>query len=284
MRHLLFGVLVLALLAPAGTVRAALLPSQVNDLVFWVDASDIDGNGQPDGLSGGAPIGEWVDKASGNNASQSTSTLQPTLNLGAVNGLPAVTFASDYLATGSQIITGTSGRTIFAVAQANDTGSNQAILSLTSMAGGDPMPDGSFYTLSGEVAVRLKGYQLFDQDIDSPDFSVLSIANATGAVIAGIDGYLNGVQMGVADQGLGGVTIDTRSSGESLIGVAHTGNTYFNGSIAELIVYDRELAPGEMWQVTEYLGLKYGIDVVPEPSSVMLLLAATALALLWRRR
>ncbi len=272
-----------------GTAGAVIVPSDLPDLVFWVDAGDIDGNGLTDSLANGAAITTWNDKSSlDNDATQVTSANQPVLNLNALNGRPALAFdgSNDYLATASQIIQGTTGRTIFAVARADNTNTNEALLSLTSTAGGAAAPDASYYTLSGEIAVRLGGYQLFDSDLVDDDFSVLAVSNATGSDIAGIQGYLNGAALGVASQDTrSDVTINTRVSGESLIGASHPRNSFFDGQIAELIVYDRQLTPAEMSQVNGYLESKYyNIAVVPEPGSFLLWLMGGGLALLWRRR
>jgi hypothetical protein len=56
-----------------------------------------------------------------------------------------------------------------------------------------------------------------------------------------------------------------------------------NGTLYEVMIFDRALTDGERIQVETYLGTKYGIGVIPEPASALLLLMAL-LALVARRR
>lgn len=55
-------------------------------------------------------------------------------------------------------------------------------------------------------------------------------------------------------------------------------NTFYDGDLAEVLIYDTTLSTTDRRSVEEYIFAKYGI---PEPTSVMLLLAGAAL--LWRR-
>ena len=95
----LFGALLIAGIGLGGfpaTVAAAPL---TNNLVLWVDAEDLDGDGVAEGLGesglSGAFVTTWVDKAPDrgvNTATQGITADQPLLQLGAQNGRPVVRF------------------------------------------------------------------------------------------------------------------------------------------------------------------------------------------------
>jgi sugar lactone lactonase YvrE len=77
-------------------------PATLPDLLLWVDAMDVDGNGQADSETNGTKISSWSDK-SGNNRHlvQSSADRQPTYLSDGGNGKPAISFTSDVLsATG----------------------------------------------------------------------------------------------------------------------------------------------------------------------------------------
>ena len=77
-------------------------PATLPDLLLWVDAMDVDGNGQADTENNGSKIASWSDK-SGNNRHlvQSSEDRQPTYLSDGGNGKPVLSFDQDVLsATG----------------------------------------------------------------------------------------------------------------------------------------------------------------------------------------
>jgi hypothetical protein len=87
---------VLSLMRFSGSTLAAPL---TNNLVFWTDAADVDGNGAGQGLSesglSGNHVTNWVNKAPINGApqaAQTTLSLAPVLVPNSLNGLPVVRF------------------------------------------------------------------------------------------------------------------------------------------------------------------------------------------------
>jgi sugar lactone lactonase YvrE len=80
-------------------------PATLPDLLLWVDATDVDGNGQVDTETNGSKIASWSDK-SGNNRHivQSEADRQPTYLSDGGNGKPVLSFDQDVLsATGVNI-------------------------------------------------------------------------------------------------------------------------------------------------------------------------------------
>ena len=66
---------------------------------------------------------------------------------------------------------------------------------------------------------------------------------------------------------------------------ADVSSAFFNGNISEILIYDRSLSGAERQQVEAFLGDKYTMAIVPEPSTVALLvLAITAMMSARRRR
>ena len=61
-----------------------------SDLALWLDATDMDGNGQPDTTADGAPVTLWTDKSGNGNDATTTGNL--TYAPSGLNGRPAVTF------------------------------------------------------------------------------------------------------------------------------------------------------------------------------------------------
>ena len=64
------------------------------------------------------------------------------------------------------------------------------------------------------------------------------------------------------------------------------GDSSLDGLIAEVLIYDADLnATGERQSVEQYLGTKYGISVVPEPTTwLLLILGAVGAPFMWRFR
>ena len=118
--------------------------------------------------------------------------------------------------------------------------------------------------------------------------------NIHSAVLDGstINGYLNGDDSGVrgfyanGDYSSGGPPVDTsltplRIGNSNVTG----GDSPLDGMIAEVAIYDVALSLGARLAIEQELGTKYGISVVPEPTTWLLLIMGTAgMATVVRRR
>lgn len=125
----------------------------------------------------------------------------------------------------------------------------------------------------------------------TPDPSVLTMEFArdtAGSPDNLTDLLLNGVSLGTAGNNNTPFTGDSAELPQ--IGYGTPGgsniNRRFIGELAEILIYDRMLNPAELNAVGFYLDQKYQIDTafIPEPSTVLLLLAGLAWLITGRHR
>ena len=82
--------------APQTPAPQGIAPSDVPGLKLWLDAADVDANGQPDNLANDSNVTLWMDKAGGDH--NATGGNSPTYQAAGLNGKPAVRFeGSDWL-------------------------------------------------------------------------------------------------------------------------------------------------------------------------------------------
>ena len=229
------------------------LPVVLN-LVAWFDAADdntITKAGAPETVS------QWDDKSgNGHNATQGTASLQPEFVTDAANGLPVLRFdgSDDILNLPSVVITGTVARTFFLVCR-GDTSTDGGMVSLTTSAGA-----GELYVVTDEVALRvISGNRIFVEDtVDPTTYFVLTIQNAASSTVEDTLGRRDGVVM--TEASATPEPIDTGSAGTTSFGPL-PGSNFYDGDLAEVIMYDRDLSESEMQSVERYLGVKWGISV-----------------------
>ena len=278
-----------------GGAGAAVIPE--TDLVptVWLRAdaiNGIDGSGNPED---GQSVLRWADfSENARDAIQTNATRQPTFRAGVVNSLPAVRFN---LNTGTpdefMSITGApignrddSDVTMFFVAKNNSLAdTNREIVVNTRPNGttgngfgfGYGSPTQTFYFHTGAspnatdvladqfnvVAVRRDGSGNPEDPADDNQLIELS-QNGSPAVRYTLNGFnpstLTSTQLGTEG-----------------------GSHYFEGDLAEVVIFESLLGDAEKAQVERYLAGKYGIAVVPEPASAAVL-ALCGVKLLRRRR
>ncbi len=219
-------------------------------------------------ITTGSNVTQWSDLSGAtvaNNATQATSTKQPTLVSGAINGYSAVNFngTSQYFSLTSGLGDLTSGYSAFAVIKpANTTAAfivtsgntgpaDQVSLQTTNTQGQFNAYNGT--TASSVVtspgALTLNKFQLLDavhNGAASATVSVNSIASQTGTV-----------------QNL----INT-SRTQNYVGANNTITSWWKGQIAELLVYSRGVTTSEQASIEAYLSSRYQFataTVTPTP-------------------
>jgi len=92
---------------PSTAAPAGFSPANVSGLKLWLDANDVDGDGQADSIANDSNVTVWTDKAGGDhNATQTTESKKPTYKTNSLNGKSALFFDSsdDTLATSLTLV------------------------------------------------------------------------------------------------------------------------------------------------------------------------------------
>jgi hypothetical protein len=223
----------------------------------------------------GSNVTAWQDMAGINNASQSTSTKQPAFTSNAVNGLPAITFdgTSDYLQLASGFGSSwSSGLSVFIVTKPTAVASNATFLDLGNGTLSSPNNNILLYqpTTNG---LTLKNY-----DISTPS-SVTSSSAITVNQYQLIEATQNGSTTGIIyTNGILGntgtvATPRTATRSTNILGASNatTGPAnFFQGEIAEVLIYNKQLSAADRIALETYLFRRYGLAVHPptiSPSS-----------------
>jgi hypothetical protein len=201
-------------------------------------------------------VSQWRDKSSyGNNASQTTAALQPTLTSNAINSLPALSLSSDQLDIPSLVLTG-QGYTFFVAATMTTSTASNGRLLAAKAAGvfGDAFDPTSWTILmrSGTSA-NLTAVQNSVQptNIGSVSYSTPFIVDSE--LNAGVRIFINGTAAGSS-----ATSSDLNTTAGVRIGNDMEGGTqYWNGLVGEIIC-GRGLSAAEKQLVRGYLAWKWG--------------------------
>ena len=225
-------------------------------LMLWLKADAITG------VNNGAALATWPDSSGlGNNATQTTTGIQPTYVTGDLNGEPAVRFtsaSSQYMNIGAGFNGAFNTLTEIAVLK----GANALSLFQTEPFWGDNLVFDS-YSNTIDHACDITA------NIDVSKFPaggmVTVVCNRDGNNDLLLSTYSNGALYS------GPITGNTYPI---YIGNSFLGNdnyaAYFNGDLCEFMVYDQVLTPNQMQTAESYLAGKYGLHVrsARRPSSV----------------
>lgn len=231
----------------------------VSGLTLWADASSITG------LNDGDPVALWTNLSPNLslNLTQGAPDNRPTYKTGILNGLPVLRFdgINDYL---------------FSSAMTNFVGSLSTEYTIFSVFNArlintDATPiynnDAIVSDASGFVGQHLKG-------LTANAFNWDGNADSIGTPVQTNAWY-------VLRSGLGSGSLFVHANNQPLQSTASGANTlnsthqlrvgfrtaYFDGDIAELLIYNRALTLEERNQVAGYLADKYAITI-PEPSAL----------------
>lgn len=257
------------------------VPTNVEGSLLWLDASDMDGDGNADAPTPDSPVALWADKSGqGNQAAQPTVNLQPVIKTDILNGHPAVRFDG----TGDRLFSGTtatykclhdgSGSTIITVFRSIVPTSSA--LQWVLDTGGD-----TYRNVGMAFGIENRG-----GDTDRLWWSVVrgggNILNTDSAPYDGIHPlqtwtlgvntfayetpgsdlryYTNAVEL---------VSVEPQSAPPSANNAARTlsigargdnGTLALNGDVAEILIYDKVLNSNELDYVGSYLAIKYDLD------------------------
>ncbi len=230
----------------------------------------------------GATVAEWEDQsASGNDASQPTAAAQPTYwndEAHNINFNPVLDFANDHLALDVQKLPlGKTARTVVSVAKSDTTAGTSYILAWGKS-------DSGAYTASG--LLRNGSRAGLTPMNSNPAQTMYSYEGVVGTVfpyeqfltwtggddaVAGNTARLYSKMKPVEDNTAGGYgqigvpkLWDTGSADGAAIGKVIPGaGGAWDGTILDVIVYDRVLTDIERQQVSTYLAIKHGYTIAP---------------------
>jgi hypothetical protein len=244
-------------------------PTQISNCQVWLDASDRTSLFQ---LSGGAaalnndPVGLWQNKVSPLTGHfVSSGTARPTYN----SALSCLVFDGSNDTMSAGVTMDYFPKTFFMVLAVNSPVSQSTIIGQwNSSSGVSPVIHGHYtgtvnnsyasniHSPSRQCNVGYRPYNIFD---------VFTHKNNGG----NIQNFINGVGSSIVADSIAATPVYTGMR-LGVLGAAGTGNPssgsggFFNGSIAEVIIYNKALSNAEQEDVTYYLTRKWNaLNVIP---------------------
>ncbi|MBK8196706.1 MAG: hypothetical protein IPK76_27205 [Lewinellaceae bacterium] len=233
----------------------------ISNLVAWYVGDDI-------GIADEALVSSWVDASgNGNDLTQDTTARQPKYQTNFLNGHAVVDFVGvdEWMRTlTGSLVQDTINRTFFIVATSDDAGTSSSKF-IFNDGSEETAGTGGQFGLTSELAIRVDGgSRIWTSNLVSGDgweqiTVMLGTSSTNGTSTSDISGWLNGSSMSVSSTSA--LTVDTDDTFFSL--ARKTADfpqayNYFNGQIAEIIVYDRALTATERAKIEVYLANKYG--------------------------
>ena len=258
-------------------------PRDFSGNVLWLDGADVDG----DFVSGGSFVNgtTWIDKSTAANAdaTQSVASATPAVVPSSFNGLTVVDFdGNDFLDVSSAAfgaLRNVEGATVIGFLATDLQSSNRGLRALMFSSGTNSAATRAGINLFDSFGTSVGGtgdFGLAGRRLDSEGFQRIEGGNVVAGELAALTGvydYQNGQASLLVDGAVetqaafqsAGSTSDTDSL-NIRVGADAALNTprgFFNGQIAELIVYDRVLTASELASVQDYFINKWINTTLP---------------------
>jgi hypothetical protein len=202
-------------------------------------------------------VSSWSDQSgSGNTATQTVAANRPTVVASAINGLPAVKFASatsQFLKLPAGMANFSSGASIFAIVSPTTFPTAARILDFGNGSASDNLliqePSSNaaaLYTYNGSSPTSVTG----SSALTANQYQLLEAVDGSGTATL----YTNAVQQ-AQNTSMNSLNNITRAN--NFIGQASAGGSYFNGEIAEILVYNRAVTASEKASIEGYLLSRY---------------------------
>jgi hypothetical protein len=221
---------------------------------LWLDASTLSG-------SNGDPISTWADVSGNARNATGSGTARPTLQNNALNGRPIVRFdGTDDQLSGSRVLS-TSNFSVFVVLKAAAQNAKGILTqrSATVNIGRTEIlscsDTGSFNTarvfFNNGTSYNLNATGVM---LDNTPKIVHVKSTTTGTTSVGING-------GAEEVLLTGQTWTPENANYTIGNALGIASRFFNGDIAEILVFPRALSTTERQAVERYLANKYAITI-----------------------
>lgn len=245
-------------------------PTKIAGLQLWLKADAITG------VAAGGTVATWPDSSgNGNDATQATEANKPTWQTNVVNGHPVVRLdgTDDWLDVSDQAgFDGGTGLTIYAVSKQATLATGKALITKWDYQTQGAWGFQTHESTTGEIQMYVaetvtdvgdKIQRSTNAGLTATSFTiVVTVYDGTQATNADrVKFYRNGTVLSTAVQN----TIPTSMpNASSTLKVGKFGGSltrYYNGDLAELIVYSRALAAADRQRIERYLARKYGITL-----------------------
>ena len=222
---------------PEASAPAGFSPSDISGLKLWLDAMDVDGDGQADQIANGTEVTSWTDKAGGDHNASGGNP--PTYSSTGLNWKPALRFdgSTDWLSF-SEI---DDVRTVFWVLSRDQDGTNKYKFVLGH--------SNHYHLHPGESKIW---HPSSDKAIEGSTYLGGNL----------IDGTQTDFPMGSFSFSV--VTTDNVSANQ-LGKDRNFDNHSWDGSIAEVLIYNQALSDLNRTKVGRYLSEKWGVGYSGNP-------------------
>lgn len=255
----LFSILIVFNISLAEPVHAESGPVRgIPGCVLWLDSNDIDANGKTDSITDGSEVNIWLDKSGrGNHAEQSDSEHQPSYLRNGLNDKPVLCFDGNDCLT-NPIVNDWSGEnwTVFATASLDQDSSDSWRGIIGNRFGSGKA---NWWTLgtknNGASYLEFSPGRGVETSFVPKTRSVMVYSVVKRA--ATFHFFINGTKAGSFQaENVGGPTNQLR------IGQWFVTEQGWDGNVAEIIVYGRNLGAPEREDVEAYLSDKWHIPFV----------------------
>lgn len=237
----------------------------LDQLVLWLDATSAATE-----LANGDPVTTWQDDSGGALDAMTTETLAPVVERGAIGTRPALRFdgADDHFTLPTAFDDFTDGLTVFMVAQPTTLQPGFKMLALGNGPGADMVVlgrNGSSSGLQYFTSNASGGVRWFNTGdaLSAGEAGVFRVRQAGGAVGGTVTAVVskNGESVGEGTVNVPPVV----ARAENLIGKSFWNEGRFEGHIAEVMLYARELSDEDVAIVERYLDQKYELGFTEPP-------------------
>ncbi len=229
-----------------------------NNLILWLETTHKNSIDEDEAIDGRS-INTWYDiNPKTQNPNNATSVNAPNYNRSSLNGLPGITFngSDNYMTlTPNLLPIGNTGRTYFIVT--NNASGASPIQHGTDSPGKRIAP--TIDTPS--ISIAVSGHRYGNSSVNNLSSGILYVASVPKESLS--DAWtikINGSEISLSDLAGSAKTINTG------ITYAHIGtngaiSSFFNGTLYEMIIFDRNLKTKEIEEIEKYLSKKWGIDL-----------------------